>query len=57
MGDLALFLKKDLVLLVNELLFSFDILEHVFVFRNDHVVGEDLGVLIVKLVDLRQSVY
>ena len=48
-------LLLQLVLLVNQLLLPLDVLEHVLGLREDHVVGEDLGVLVVEAAKLGQA--
>jgi hypothetical protein len=53
--DLLLPLEEELVLLVNEFLLALDVLEHVLVLREHHVVGKHLGVLFIELVDSWKS--
>ena len=44
-----------LVLLINQFLFTLDVLEHVFGFGQNHIVREHLRVLVVETAQFRQS--
>ena len=43
--------QEDLVPLVNQLLFTLDVFEHVVGFWNSHVIGKYFGILLVKFED------
>ena len=52
---LLLLVDEELLLVVDESLLALDVLEHVLVLREHHVVGEHLRVLFVELEDLGQT--
>ena len=53
---LLLFVKVDLMALVDQLLLALDVLEHVFGLGDAHVVWKDFGIVLIKLEDSWQPV-
>ena len=47
--------QEDLVPLVNQLLFTLDVFEHVVGFWNSHVIGKYFRILLVKFENARES--